>query len=117
MTNYNYTKIDAEQCHFYVIGTVDELPAGERMFLEVDGQAIVVFNIAGSFYAIGDVCTHDEGPLGDGRVEGGEIICPRHGAHFDVKSGKALSLPAVIDTPAYPVRVTDGQLEIGLPAA
>ena len=117
MTNYNYTKIDTEQCHFYAIAGVEELPSGERLFIEVDGQPIVVFNIGGNFFAIGDVCTHDEGPLGDGRLENYEIICPRHGAHFDVRSGKAVSFPAVIDTPAYPIRVENGQIEIGLPVA
>ncbi len=60
---------------------------------------IVVFNIAGQFFAIGDVCTHDDGPLGDGELEGYEIVCPRHGAHFDVRTGKAIRLPAVRPTP------------------
>jgi 3-phenylpropionate/trans-cinnamate dioxygenase ferredoxin component len=117
MTNYNYTQIDAEQCHFYVIGNVDELPVGERLYIEIDDQPVVVFNIAGKLFAIGDVCTHDEGPLSDGHLEGNEIVCPRHGARFDVQTGEALSLPAVIDTPAYPIRVTDGQIEIGIPTA
>ncbi len=117
MTSYSYNKIDAERCQFYAIAGVDELPNGERLFIEVDGQPIVVFNIAGNYFAIGDVCTHDEGPLGDGRIEGDEIVCPRHGAHFDIRTGKALTLPAVIDTPAYPVRVVGGQIEIGLPVA
>ncbi len=115
MTAYNYNKIDAEQCQFYVIASVDDLRNGERLFLEVDGEPIVVFNLAGNYYAIGDVCTHDEGPLGDGRVEGNELVCPRHGAHFDIRTGKALTLPAVIDAPSYPVRVKDGQIEIGIP--
>ena len=117
MPNDNDTKIDAGQRHFFAIASVGELPNGERLFIEIDGQPVVVFNIAGNFYAIGDVCTHDEGPLGDGRLEGNEVICPRHGAHFDVQTGKALSLPAVIDTPAYPVRIAYGQIEIGLPTA
>ncbi len=117
MTNYNETKIEAEEYHFFAIASVDELQNGERLFIDVDGQPVVVFNIAGNFYAIGDVCTHDDGPLGDGRLEGHEVICPRHGAHFDIQTGKALSSPAVIDTPAYPVRVVNGQIEIGLPAA
>ena len=115
MTQYNYTKIAEEQCQFYRIAGVNELPNGERLYLEVDGQPIVVFNIGGNFYAIGDVCTHDDGPLGDGDVEGNEIVCPRHGARFDIRTGKALSLPAVIDTPAYPVRIVDDQIEIGIP--
>ena len=56
-----------------------------------------------------------ESPLGDGELDGFQIICPRHGARFDIRSGKALMLPAVVDTPWYPVRVVDGWLEIGLP--
>ena len=115
MTLYSYNKFSEEECQFYAICNEDELPPGERLFLEIDGQPVVVFNIAGSYYAIGDVCTHDEGPLGDGRLEEYEIICPRHGARFDVRNGKAVGLPAVIDTPAFPVRLQDGRIEIGVP--
>lgn len=115
--NYNYTKLDEKECTFYAIAPIEALPNGERLFLEIDGLPIVVFNIAGHLYAIGDVCTHDEGPLGDGELEGYKVTCPRHGAHFDVRTGKALTLPAVIDIPAYPVRVVDGQIEIGLPSS
>ncbi len=100
---------------FYEIANVSDLPPGERLFLEVDGAQIVVLNIAGQFYAIGDVCTHDDGPLGDGQLEGYEIVCPRHGAHFDVRTGKAVRLPAVRPTPFYPVRVAGDALEIGIP--
>ena len=53
--------------------------------------------------------------MGHGELEGNEIICPRHGARFDVRSGKVTALPAVIDIPAYPVRVVDGQIEVGVP--
>ena len=105
-----------EACYrFYAVAPAGELPNGERLFLEIDSQPVVIFNIAGTLYAIGDTCTHDDGPLGDGELVGFQIICPRHGARFDVRSGKALTLPAVIDTPSYPVRVKDGQIEIGLP--
>ena len=85
------------------------------MFVEIDGLPIVVFNVAGSYYAIGDVCSHDNGPLGDGEVDGLEVICPRHGARFDLRTGEVRSLPAIVDIPAYPVRQVDGQLEIGIP--
>lgn len=107
--------IDETRFEFYPIAAADELPNGERIFVEIDGLPIVVFNIAGRFFAIGDVCTHDDGPLGEGELEGYQIICPRHGARFDVRNGKALALPAVVDTPSYPVRVVDGQIEIGVP--
>ena len=101
---------------FVQVAETAELPSGQRIFIEVDGEPVVVFNIAGSLFAIGDVCTHDDGPLGEGELSGFQIICPRHGARFDVRSGKALTLPAVIDTPSYPVRVVDGWIEIGIPS-
>lgn len=112
---YDYTKLDPEACDFVPVAAADELANGERLFVDVDGEAIVVFNIAGQIFAIGDVCSHDDGPLGDGELDELEVRCPRHGASFDVRTGKALSLPAIVDIPAYPTRVVDGQIEIGLP--
>ncbi len=111
----NYTKLEPEQCEFVEVGSADDLPNGERLFVQIDDLAIVVFNIGGELYAIGDVCSHDEGPVGDGELDGYEVTCPRHGAIFDVRSGKVLALPAVLDIPAYPVRVENGQIEVGLP--
>lgn len=112
---YEYTHLDPRNCEFIAVGSIDDLPNGNRLFLEIDGQSIVIFNIAGEYYAIADVCSHDDGPLGEGRLEGFEIVCPRHGARFDVRSGEVISLPAVVDIPAYPVRVQEDQIEIGLP--
>ncbi len=112
---YNYNQIDPEQCEFVEIAEQSELTNGERLFVEVDEQPIVVFNIAGEFFAIGDVCSHDDGPLGDGDLDGMEIACPRHGARFDLRTGKVLSLPAVVDIPAYPVRVSEGKIYLGVP--
>lgn len=112
---YNYTKIHPDLCEFIEVATQEEVPPGERLFVEIDAIPIVIFNIAGQLFAIGDVCSHDDGPLGEGTLDGYEISCPRHGAEFDVKTGKALSLPAVVDIPAYPVRVVNGKIEIGLP--
>ena len=92
-----------------------ELPLGERIFVEIDDQPIVILNVSGKVYAIGDLCTHDHGPLGDGELDGHEIICPRHGARFDVHTGQATRLPAVEPTLWYPVRIVDDWIEIGLP--
>ena len=111
---FNYTQ-QTDNIEFVEIAPVSDLPNGERLFLEIEGKPIVIFNIAGQFFAIGDVCTHDDGPLGDGDLEGLNIVCPRHGAEFDVKTGRAVQMPAVVDIPAYPVRAVDGMIQVGLP--
>jgi 3-phenylpropionate/trans-cinnamate dioxygenase ferredoxin component len=112
---FNYTTYDESQVDYIQIAPLDELPDGERLFVDIGEHAIVIFSIAGQMYAIGDVCSHDDGPLGDGDLEGFNVVCPRHGAEFDVRTGEAVQLPAVVDIPAYPVRVRDGQIEIGVP--
>jgi 3-phenylpropionate/trans-cinnamate dioxygenase ferredoxin subunit len=111
----NYTTLDPSECDFYEIAAVGDLPNGERLFVEIGEYYLVVFNIAGQYFAIEDLCSHDDGPLGDGDLEDHEIICPRHGARFDVQTGKALTLPAVEDIPAYPVRVVADKIEVGMP--
>lgn len=111
----NYTKLDPEQCEFIVVAESDEIPDNSRLLVEIDDIPVVIFRIAGELYAIGDVCSHDDGPLGDGELEGYDIVCPRHGARFDVRTGKVVTLPAIIDIPAYPVREIDGNIELGLP--
>jgi 3-phenylpropionate/trans-cinnamate dioxygenase ferredoxin component len=113
---FNYTLHDPAQCEFIPVASVGDLPNGERMFVEIDQETIVVFNIAGQYFAIADICSHDNGPLGDGDFDGEyQISCPRHGATFDVRTGKALTFPAVEDIPAYPVQVVNGEIQIGLP--
>jgi len=106
---------NSENFIFIEIGPVSDLPPGERMFLEMADEPIVLFNIAGNIYAIGDVCTHDGGPLGDGDVDDHQVICPRHGARFDVRDGRALTMPAVVDAPSYPVQIEDGVIFLGVP--
>ena len=112
---FDYKIIDESEIEFVEIAPVTELPNGERLFLEIEGKAIVIFNIADQFFAIGDICTHDDGPLGDGDLEGYNVVCPRHGGEFDVQTGKAVQLPAVVDIPAYPVKVENGMIHIGIP--
>ena len=111
---FNYSMIGSDKYEFIEIAPVNELPNGERLFMEVGGREIVIFNIADQFFAIGDVCTHDDGPLGDGDLEGYNIVCPRHGGEFDVRTGKAMAMPAVVDIPAYPVQVRDGTIFVGI---
>ncbi len=108
-------QIDLSDYTFYAVAKLEELPEGERLFLEINGDSIVLLNLAGKIYAVGDVCTHDGGPVGDGDIDGCEIICPRHGARFDIRSGEATKLPAVVGIPTYPVRITEVDIEIGVP--
>ena len=112
---FNYTQVDESKLGYIEIAPVSELPNGERLFVEVADRPLVIFNIAGQLFAIGDVCTHDDGPLGDGDLEGYNIVCPRHGGEFDVRNGKVMQMPAVVDIPAYPVQVRDGLIFVGIP--
>jgi 3-phenylpropionate/trans-cinnamate dioxygenase ferredoxin subunit len=111
-----YDKVDPATADFVAVATTGEIPNGARKLLEVDGRAIAVFNIAGTYYCIADVCSHDDGPVAEGElVDEYEIECPRHGAHFDVRTGKVLSFPAIVDIPAYPVHVEGDEVLVGLP--
>ncbi|MDD2920977.1 MAG: non-heme iron oxygenase ferredoxin subunit [Anaerolineales bacterium] len=112
---FNYSAHDPSDLEFIEIASASELPSGERLFVDIADMPIVIFNIAGQLFAIGDVCTHDDGPLGDGALEGSHIVCPRHGAEFDVRSGKAMQMPAAIDIPAYPVQIREGKIFVGIP--
>lgn len=112
---YNYTTLEEPQVEFLDISPADELSPGERVFVEIEGRPIVLFNIAGELFSIADTCSHDDGPVGEGDLEGYSITCPRHGARFDVSNGKVLQMPAVVDIPAYPVRVVNGIIQLGLP--
>jgi len=78
---------------------------GTTQRVVVDGVAVLLCNVDGTLYAIEDVCTHDGGELDASELDGCRIMCPRHGALFDVTTGKALTLPAVVPLPTYPVRV------------
>jgi 3-phenylpropionate/trans-cinnamate dioxygenase ferredoxin subunit len=112
---FNYALLDPSKVEYVDISPEDQLSDGERLFVELGGKSIVLFKLAGKIFAIGDVCSHDNGPVGDGEIEENEIICPRHGGRFDIQTGKATSLPALVDIPAYPVRVVEGMIQIGIP--
>jgi nitrite reductase/ring-hydroxylating ferredoxin subunit len=105
----------------HVIGTVDEIPPGERKIVEIEGRSVGVFNVGGEFYALRNTCPHQSGPLCQGRLTGflmarvpgeysytrrGEILrCPWHGWEFDVKTGQSWFDPVQTRVRAYPVTV------------
>lgn len=94
------------------VAKVGELAPGEFRTVDVDGANVAVFNVDGQYYAIEDVCTHDGGQLTGGVVEGDEIVCPRHGARFCIRTGRALSAPAYEPAASFPVRVENGEIQV-----
>jgi 3-phenylpropionate/trans-cinnamate dioxygenase ferredoxin subunit len=91
------------------IATKSDIAAGTVQVFEVDGRSLCVANLDGEhFYAIDNLCTHDGGPLGEGRLANGTVECPRHGARFDLRTGAVRALPAVRAVRTYPVEL-DGE--------
>ena len=97
---------------FITVATVDEIPPGERLIVEIGRRWVAIFNLDGNFHAIEDRCTHDDGPLAEGEVVGCQVICPRHGARFDIRDGKVLSAPALVDVPTFETRVIGEDIQI-----
>ncbi len=100
--------------NYVKVAKTAEIPPGKVNVYEVDGKQIAVCNVDGSFYAIDDVCTHDGGSLDQGQLDDDEIECPRHGARFDVKTGRALTLPAVMPVQSYPVQVEGDEIKVSV---
>ena len=96
------------------VGPLDELPPGEVKIVHAGELTIGVYNLDGELYAIEDRCSHDDGPLceGDFDLEEGYAVCPRHGAHIDIRSGQPLTLPAVYPVETFPVRVEEGIIKV-----
>lgn len=93
------------------VAEVSEIPPQHHKKVDLDGTIVAVFNIGGTFYAIEDVCTHDGAELtSDGAIAGDEVVCPRHGARFCVKTGEALSAPAYEPTATFPLKSENGKL-------
>jgi 3-phenylpropionate/trans-cinnamate dioxygenase ferredoxin component len=87
------------------VAKISEIPPGTTRRVVVDSVEILLCNVAGKIYAIEDVCTHDGGPLDQGELEDDRVVCPRHGATFDVRTGDALTLPAVLPLMTFEVTV------------
>ena len=107
--NKNYSMSD-----FLKVARTSEIPQGGKKLVEVDFLPVAIFNIGGEYYAIEDVCTHDGGPLAEGELENEEIICPRHGARFNVKTGQALCMPAFESVECYEVKIENDEIYISI---
>ena len=95
---------------------VEELPTCSVKIVYTGAIAVGVYNLNGEYYALEDRCSHDDGPLceGDFDCDDGAAICPRHGANIDIRTGRALTLPAVEPVATFPVRVDDGMIKVKL---
>jgi 3-phenylpropionate/trans-cinnamate dioxygenase ferredoxin subunit len=100
---------------FVRVGRLDEVPPGERLFADLENESVAIFNVNGELFCIADICTHDGGPVADGELEDHAIVCPRHGAMFDIRTGAVLAMPAVVPIATYPIRVEDGDIYVGVP--
>ncbi|GAB7550143.1 MULTISPECIES: Rieske (2Fe-2S) protein [unclassified Cupriavidus] len=94
------------------VAPADEFAPGTCRSVDVDGLQVAVFNVRGSYYAVEDMCSHEAEPLCGGDIEGEEVVCPRHGAHFSLITGAALSPPAYDPVAIFPVRVVDGKVQV-----
>ncbi len=89
-------------------------PAGSYHLFNWNDLSLLVFNLKGKFYAIKNLCTHEDQSLDGGEIEGEEIICPWHGAGFCIKTGAATRAPAFMGIKTYPARLVDGMVQVAL---
>ncbi len=94
------------------VANTDDLQPGQAKLVTAGDQRVALFNVSGTCYAINDTCTHQGGPLSDGTLEDDVVTCPWHGARFCVRDGHVQGPPAPESVMSYPVRVTDGSIEI-----
>ncbi len=99
---------------FVPAAKVSELAGTDRLLVEVEDRIVVLIQVNGEYFCIDDVCTHDGGPLSEGRLDNHALACPRHGAKFDIRTGKALSMPATVDTAAHEVKVEGDDILVRL---
>jgi 3-phenylpropionate/trans-cinnamate dioxygenase ferredoxin component len=101
---------------FIAVAKTSEIPDPGKLLVEVGERLVVLIHAAGHFYALDDICTHDGGPLSEGPLNpaAGTIMCPRHGAKFDVKSGAALTMPATKPTASHEVKIEGDNILVRL---
>jgi 3-phenylpropionate/trans-cinnamate dioxygenase ferredoxin subunit len=87
------------------VARVSDIPDPGKQELEIDDRFVVLLHVGGEFFCIDDRCTHDDGPLGEGELCDHQISCPRHGAKFDIRDGRALTMPATEATTIHQVKV------------
>lgn len=100
---------------FHKVAGVGEVAPGSGKAVDAGGLQIALFNAGGTFYAIGDACTHRGGSLSEGPLDGTIVTCPLHAARFDVTTGRNLGPPAPREVPSYRVRVEGSEVQVEIP--
>src|SRR5579883_2480324 len=92
--------------------SLGDVPEGKVRSVDVGGELVALCNLGGEICALADICTHDGAPLDQGELAGNAIVCPRHGARFDVRTGRVLSPPATKRLRIYPVELRAGEIYV-----
>lgn len=114
--NETTTEQEKETRKWVEVASPEEIPEGEARTFDIGGVRVAVARAKEQLYAIQDLCSHDDGPLGEGELEEFAIVCPRHGAKFDVRTGAVLAMPAVAPIETFPVMEKDGKVMVGIRA-
>ena len=96
------------------VAKVSDIALGTAKQVEVDGEMIAIFNVDGEFFAINDCCTHAQASLSEGTIENKTVTCPWHGAQFDLKTGKNLTMPAPTPVQTYQLKIEGDAIKIVL---
>jgi 3-phenylpropionate/trans-cinnamate dioxygenase ferredoxin subunit len=97
---------------YITVAKTSEIEEGKVTVVRVGDAPVGITLIDGEYFAFADVCTHDDGPVAEGELDEYQIECPRHGARFDIRTGRALSLPAVVPIPVYAVEVDGDSIKV-----
>ena len=98
---------------FVTVADAKDIGPGEGRVVEVQGDEVALFNLNGTFYAIDNMCVHQGGPLGEGMLEGENVICPWHSWKYNVKTGVCSTNPSM-KVRTYSVKIEDGQVKVAL---
>ena len=97
---------------FVTVAKVGELNPGEMMYVEVGDEPVCLINLGGEFFALNDVCTHQDASLSDGEIVGDEVECPLHGGAFEIRTGQPAAFPVVVPVETYKVRVVGDEVQV-----
>lgn len=94
--------------------SLGDLNDGEAKKIEIGNKKIALFKIKGGYFATDDACTHEKASISEGEIDGDIVTCPHHGARFDIKTGQALSLPAMFPLKTYQVKIDGNDIKIAI---